>query len=282
MAEGPRAAPARTARSGRDLFMLGIMDRINDQFRLLDTMILGACSDSWDYLPPRAKHILWLKLASGDLRFLEEVGLPVENGVLMHWSMWPADLGDYAQAIALKMTRDTMSNLEPRNVAMQAAMDQARIAERTAGMQIQLADRLVQLVAMGADPQSISVLFSKNKHDREAVSRVIQRAEETMMRAMEREEEAKRYSETQTRAEMREEMMAVEAEEKQDLESIQDDNFVMTNHGGEPTANDLSIEEIVEMQMIEQESHEMLTEEEILSMEQEEEEFEEQEGENDD
>ena len=256
MAEAPRAAPARTARSGRDLFMLGIMDRINDQFRLLDTLILGACSDSWDYLPPRGKHLLWLKLASGDLRMLEEVGLPIENGVLMHWSMWPSDLGDYAQAIALKMTRDTMSNLEPRNVAMQAAMDQARIAERTAGLQIQLADRLVQLVSMGADANSISVLFSKNKHDREAVGRVIQRAEETMIRAMQEQEQnqqAHNYPPSQTRQEMREEMMAMQPATE--------------------FSEEKSIDEIVEMQLNQQESHEFLTEEDIFSME---EKFEEQ------
>ena len=251
MAEAPRAAPARTARTGRDLYMLGVMDRINDQFRLLDTMILGACSDSWDYLPPRGKHLLWLKLASSDTRWLEEVGLPVENGVLMHWSMWPPDLGDYAQAIALKQTRDTMLNLEPRNVAMQAAMDQARVAERTAGLQIQLADRLVQLVAMGANPEAISVLFSKNKHDRAAIGTIIERAEETMIRAMEHNEQQQQQQQhfqkqqPQSAQEMREEM------------------------------DSMNIDEMIRADLEEQESNEYLTEEEILRMDEQYEEVEE-------
>tara|TARA_B110000444_G_scaffold243427_1_gene261831 strand:+ start:320 stop:1315 length:996 start_codon:yes stop_codon:yes gene_type:complete len=169
------------ARSGRDLFMMPLADRLNDQFRFIDTMIVSM-TDSWTYLPPRARHILWLKLASAETSFLEQVGMPLENGILLHWSMWPDDLGDYAQAVALRMTRQQLEYLEPKNVAMASAIRQAEISEQTARLQIQLAQSLIQLTQLGADPKNLSNLFSKNKFDKESISTVLDNANEEIQR----------------------------------------------------------------------------------------------------
>ena len=129
MAEG-NGTPKFSPRSGRDLFMVPQSDRLNDQFRLIDTLVLSM-TDSWAYLPPRAKHILWLKLASCDRNFLEQCGMPLENGILLHWSMWPDDLGDYAQAVSLRSSRQQLEYLEPKNVAMASAIRQAEMAENS-------------------------------------------------------------------------------------------------------------------------------------------------------
>ena len=163
-------------RSGRDLYMMPVADRLNDQFRFIDTMIVSM-TDSYAYLPPRARHILWLKLASAEQSFLETVGLPMENGVLVHWSMWPDDLGDYAQACAIRMSRQQLDHLEPKNVAMASAIRQAEISEQTARLQIQLAQHLIQLTQMGAETKDLAQLFSKNKFDKEAIGTVLQNAE---------------------------------------------------------------------------------------------------------
>jgi DNA-binding transcriptional MerR regulator len=168
-------------RSGRDLFMVPMADRLNDQFRLIDTMIL-AMTDSWTYLPPRARHILWLRLASAEASFLTQVGLPMENGILVHWSMWPDDLGDYAQAVAMRMTRQQLEYLEPKNVAMASAIRQAEIAETTARLQIQLAQSLIQLSQLGAGTQELARLFSKNKFDKEAIGQVLDSANDEIQR----------------------------------------------------------------------------------------------------
>jgi hypothetical protein len=168
-------------RSGRDLFMVPVADRLNDQFRFIDTMILSM-TDSWAYLPPRAKHILWLKLASAENSFLEQVGMPLENGILIHWSMWPDDLGDYAQAVAMRMSRQQLEYLEPKNVAMASAVRQAEIAESTARLQIQLAQALIQLSQMGAQTEDLANLFSKNRFDKESMQTVLSAAEEEMQR----------------------------------------------------------------------------------------------------
>ncbi len=169
------------ARSGRDLFMMPLADRLNDQFRFIDTMIVSM-TDSWTYLPPRARHVLWLKLASAETSFLEQVGMPLENGILIHWSMWPDDLGDYAQAVALRMTRQQLEYLEPKNVAMASAIRQAEISEQTARLQIQLAQSLIQLTQLGADPKNLSNLFSKNKFDKESIQTVLNNADEEIQR----------------------------------------------------------------------------------------------------
>lgn len=166
-------------RSGRDLYMVPVADRLNDQFRLIDTLILSM-TDSWTYLPPRARHILWLKLASADQSFLESCGMPIENGILIHWSMWPDDLGDYAQAVAIKMSRQQLEYLEPKNVAMASAMKQAEIAENTARLQIQLAQALLQLASAGANVGDLSKLFSKNKFDQESIKTVLSNAQAEM------------------------------------------------------------------------------------------------------
>tara|TARA_B110000444_G_scaffold197342_1_gene188163 strand:+ start:6348 stop:7307 length:960 start_codon:yes stop_codon:yes gene_type:complete len=163
-------------RSGRDLYMMPVADRLNDQFRFIDTMIVSM-TDSFAYLPPRARHILWLKLASAEQSFLETVGLPLENGVLVHWSMWPDDLGDYAQACAIRMSRQQLDHLEPKNVAMASAIRQAEISEQTARLQIQLAQHLIQLTQMGAETKDLAQLFSKNKYDKEAIGTVLENAE---------------------------------------------------------------------------------------------------------
>lgn len=168
-------------RSGRDLFMVPVADRLNDQFRFVDTMILSM-TDSWSYLPPRAKHILWLKLASAEQSFLEQVGMPMENGILIHWSMWPDDLGDYAQAVAMRMSRQQLEYLEPKNVAMASAVRQAEIAESTARLQIQLAQTLIQLTQMGANTEDLANLFSRNRFDRESMQTVLSNAEEELQR----------------------------------------------------------------------------------------------------
>jgi len=168
-------------RSGRDLFMVPVADRLNDQFRFIDTMILSM-TDSWSYLPPRAKHILWLKLASAEHSFLEQVGMPLENGILIHWAMWPDDLGDYAQAVAMRMSRQQLEYLEPKNIAMASAIRQAELAETTAKLQIQLAQSLMQLTQMGANTEDLAKLFSKNKHDKESLSTVLSSAEAEMQR----------------------------------------------------------------------------------------------------
>jgi hypothetical protein len=173
----------KAARSGRDLFILPQNDRLNDQFRFIDTLILSM-TDTWDYLPPRAKHILWLKLASQETASLEEYGLPVEGGMLLHWSMWPSDLGDYAQAVSMRLSRLQLEALEPKNVAMASALEQAKSAERTAHLQIELAQHLIQLSSMGADTDTLSRLFSKNRHDKAAISSVIEAAEESMLERM--------------------------------------------------------------------------------------------------
>ncbi len=156
--------------------MVPVADRLNDQFRFIDTMIVSM-TDSYAYLPPRARHILWLKLASAEQSFLETVGLPMENGVLVHWSMWPDDLGDYAQACAIRMSRQQLDHLEPKNVAMASAIRQAEISEQTARLQIQLAQHLIQLTQMGAETKELAQLFSKNKYDKEAIGTVLQNAE---------------------------------------------------------------------------------------------------------
>lgn len=205
------------ARSGRDLFMMPLADRLNDQFRFIDTMIVSM-TDSWTYLPPRARHVLWLKLASAETSFLEQVGMPLENGILIHWSMWPDDLGDYAQAVALRMTRQQLEYLEPKNVAMASAIRQAEISEQTARLQIQLAQSLIQLTQLGADPKNLANLFSKNKFDKESIQTVlgnaneeIQRREQELMRQQimqremaeqERIERLRELQEAQTQAEM--------------------------------------------------------------------------------
>jgi len=178
MSEGNGGAQFRP-RSGRDLFMVPQADRLNDQFRLVDTMVLSM-TDSWAYLPPRAKHILWLKLASCDRGFLESCGMPLENGVLLHWSMWPDDLGDYAQAVSLRSSRQQLEYLEPKNIAMASAIKQAEMAESTARLQIQLAQILLQLSSGGADATELAKLFSKNKFDRESIQTVLKNAEEAM------------------------------------------------------------------------------------------------------
>jgi hypothetical protein len=170
-------------RSGRDLYMVPVADRLNDQFRLIDTLILSM-TDSWTYLPPRARHILWLKLASADQSFLESCGMPIENGILIHWSMWPDDLGDYAQAVAIKMSRQQLEYLEPKNVAMASAMKQAEIAENTARLQIQLAQALLQLASAGANIGDLSKLFSKNKFDQESIRTVLSNAQQEMENRM--------------------------------------------------------------------------------------------------
>lgn len=170
-------------RSGRDLYMVPVADRLNDQFRLIDTLVLSM-TDSWAYLPPRAKHILWLKLASCDRNFLESNGMPMENGILLHWSMWPDDLGDYAQAISLKSSRQQLEYLEPKNIAMASAMKQAEVAENTARLQIQLAQILLQLSTSGADATELARLFSKNKFDRESIQTVLNNAQEAMHQQM--------------------------------------------------------------------------------------------------
>jgi len=179
-----QAPPTGTRpRSGRDLFMVPQNDRLNDQFRFIDTLVLSM-TDSWAYLPPRAKHILWLKLASSDPNLLEQSGMPVENGMLLHWSMWPDDLGDYAQAISLRISRVQLDELEPKNVAMASALKQAQKAEDTARLQIQLAQMLIQLSSMGADSEDLARLFSRNAAERESISTVIQSAEEQMVARM--------------------------------------------------------------------------------------------------
>jgi len=183
MSEG-RTGPQ--PRSGRDLFMVPMADRLNDQFRLLDTLILSM-TDSWTYLPPRARHILWLKLASAEQSFLEQCGMPLENGILIHWSMWPDDLGDYAQAVAIRMSRQQLEYLEPKNVAMASAMRQAEVAENTARLQIQLAQSLLQLANAGADVKDLSRLFSKNKFDHDSINTVLSNAQEEMRARMEQQ-----------------------------------------------------------------------------------------------
>ena len=177
MAEG-NGSPG-TFRSGRDLFMAPQSDRLNDQFRLIDTLVLSM-TDSWAYLPPRARHILWLKLASCDTNFLEQCGMPLENGILLHWSMWPDDLGDYAQAVSLRSSRQQLEYLEPKNVAMASAMRQAEMAESTARIQIQLAQLLLQLSRNGADTTELAKLFSKNKFDKESIRTVLANATQAM------------------------------------------------------------------------------------------------------
>ena len=169
----------RQPRSGRDLYMVPVADRLNDQFRLVDTLVLSM-TDSWAYLPPRAKHILWLKLASCDQNFLEQCGMPLENGMLLHWSMWPDDLGDYAQAVSLRSSRQQLEYLEPKNMALASAIRQAEMAENTARLQIQLAQLLLQLSNGGADATELAKLFSKNKFDRESIQTVLRNAEEAM------------------------------------------------------------------------------------------------------
>lgn len=170
-------------RSGRDLFMIPQNDRLNDQFRFIDTMVLSM-TDSWAYLPPRAKHILWLKLSASDPNILEKSGMPVENGMLLHWSMWPDDLGDYAQAIALRMSHLQLENLEPKNVAMASALKQAQKAEDTARLQIQLAQHLIQLQQMGADSSDLARLFGKNANETESLQTVLEAAENQMLQRM--------------------------------------------------------------------------------------------------
>jgi hypothetical protein len=193
------------ARSGRDLFMMPLADRLNDQFRFIDTMIISM-TDSWTYLPPRARHVLWLKLASAETSFLEQVGMPLENGILIHWSMWPDDLGDYAQAVALRMTRQQLEYLEPKNVAMASAIRQAEISEQTARLQIQLAQSLIQLTQLGADPKNLANLFSKNKFDKESISTVLGNANEEIQR---REQEL-----------MRQQIMQREMAERERIERL--------------------------------------------------------------
>jgi hypothetical protein len=197
-------------RSGRDLFMVPVADRLNDQFRFIDTMILSM-SDSWSYLPPRAKHILWLKLASAEMSFLEQVGMPMENGILIHWGMWPDDLGDYAQAVAMRMSRQQLEYLEPKNVAMASAIRQAELAEATAKLQINLAQQLIQLTQMGAKPETLSQLFSKNKHDKESLSTVLSSAEQEIER---RKEEMLIH---QQRVQQEKQRAAIEAEKQRQL-----------------------------------------------------------------
>ena len=191
-------------RSGRDLFMVPMADRLNDQFRLIDTMIL-AMTDSWTYLPPRARHILWLRLASAEASFLQQVGLPLENGILVHWSMWPDDLGDYAQAVAMRMTRQQLEYLEPKNVAMASAIRQAEIAETTARLQIQLAQSLIQLSQLGAGTQELARLFSKNKFDKEAIGQVLDSANEEIQRREQQMQQrmAQQQQQTQVNDELR-------------------------------------------------------------------------------
>tara|TARA_B100000579_G_scaffold347617_1_gene300753 strand:+ start:2083 stop:3015 length:933 start_codon:yes stop_codon:yes gene_type:complete len=184
--------PNNRPRSGRDLFMIPQNDRLNDQFRFIDTMVLSM-TDSWAYLPPRAKHILWLKLSASDPNLLEKSGMPIENGMLLHWSMWPDDLGDYAQAIALRMSYVQLENLEPKNVAMASALKQAQKAEDTARLQIQLAQHLIQLQQMGADTKELAKLFAKNANERESLETVLEAAENQMLQRMqsaERERES--------------------------------------------------------------------------------------------
>lgn len=183
MAEG-NGGPAFRPRSGRDLFMVPQSDRLNDQFRLIDTLVLSM-TDSWAYLPPRAKHILWLKLASCDRNFLEQCGMPMENGILLHWSMWPDDLGDYAQAVSLRSSRQQLEYLEPKNVAMASAIRQAEMAENTSRLQIQLAQLLLRLQNGGADTTELAKLFSKDKFDKESIKMVLQSAEQAMFEARE-------------------------------------------------------------------------------------------------
>jgi hypothetical protein len=176
MAEG-NGTPTFRPRSGRDLFMVPQSDRLNDQFRLVDTLVLSM-TDSWAYLPPRAKHILWLKLASCDRNFLEQCGMPLENGILLHWSMWPDDLGDYAQAVSLRSSRQQLEYLEPKNVAMASAIRQAEMAENTSRLQIQLAQILLRLSQNGADPNELAKLFSKDRFDKESIKTVLMNAEQ--------------------------------------------------------------------------------------------------------
>lgn len=181
MAEG-NGTPAFRPRSGRDLFMVPQSDRLNDQFRLVDTLVLSM-TDSWAYLPPRAKHILWLKLASCDRNFLEQCGMPLENGILLHWSMWPDDLGDYAQAVSLRSSRQQLEYLEPKNVAMASAIRQAEMAENTSRLQIQLAQILLRLSQNGADPNELAKLFSKDRFDKESIKTVLMNAEQATQEA---------------------------------------------------------------------------------------------------
>lgn len=183
MSENTNNGSGFRPRSGRDLYMVPVADRLNDQFRLIDTLVLSM-TDSWAYLPPRAKHILWLKLASCDRSFLESNGMPMENGILLHWSMWPDDLGDYAQAISLKSSRQQLEYLEPKNIAMASAMKQAEVAENTARLQIQLAQILLQLSSTGANATELAKLFSKNKFDRESIQTVLNNAQEAMHQQM--------------------------------------------------------------------------------------------------
>jgi hypothetical protein len=197
-------------RSGRDLYMMPVADRLNDQFRFIDTMIVSM-TDSYAYLPPRARHILWLKLASADQTFLETVGLPMENGVLVHWSMWPDDLGDYAQACAIRMSRQQLDHLEPKNVAMASAIRQAEISEQTARLQIQLAQHLIQLTQMGAETKDLAQLFSKNKYDKEAIGSVLENAEAEI---------ANREAQMMQQQMMQRQMMQQRMEEQQNLNPV--------------------------------------------------------------
>lgn len=205
-------------RSGRDLFMVPVADRLNDQFRFIDTMILSM-TDSWSYLPPRAKHILWLKLASAEHSFLEQVGMPMENGILIHWSMWPDDLGDYAQAVAMRMSRQQLEYLEPKNIAMASAIRQAELAEGTAKLQIQLAQHLMQLTQMGANSKDLARLFSKNKHDKESLQTVLTSAEAEIERrrieAMEHEQRVRAQEEQMRQRLERERLQQISQDEEE-------------------------------------------------------------------